>query len=79
MHANKISVWTILSRLLHLRPHHHVGMNGGVQSDLANLSFKNGEQLEDVHIRIIRLQQEIILSGETVSPKILLLQYTKEL
>ena len=54
-------------------------MNGDIQHDLATLAFKNGEQLEDFHIRIIRLQQEIMLSGEIVSPTRLLFQYTKEL
>ena len=54
-------------------------MNGGVQSDLATLAFKNGEQLEDFHSRILRLQQEIMLSGEIFSPTRLLFHYTKEL
>ena len=67
-HAHDISVWTILSRLIHSCAPHLVGMNGDVQSDLATLAFKNGEQLEYFHIRILRLQQEIILSGEIVSP-----------
>ena len=44
------------------------GMNGYVQSNISTLEFNNGEQLEDFNIRIIRLQQEMILSGETVSP-----------
>ena len=39
----------------------------------------NGEQLEDFHSRILRLQQEIMISGETVSPTRLLLQYMKAL
>ena len=54
-------------------------MNGDVQSDLATLAFKNGEQLEDFHSRILRLQQEIMLSGEIVSPTRLLFQYMKAL
>ena len=72
-HAHKISGCTILSRLIHPRDPHLVGMNGDAQSDLATLVFKNAEQLEDFHIRIIRIQQEIILSGETLSPTRLLL------
>ena len=44
-HAHEISGWTIISRLLHSRAHHLGGMNGDVQSDLATLDFKNGEQL----------------------------------
>ena len=57
----------------------HLGwMNGDVQSDLSNPKFNDGEQLENFLIIILRLQQEIMLSGETVSPKKLLLQYTKE-
>ena len=54
-------------------------MNGDVQYDLATLAFKNGDQLEDFHIRIIRLQQEIMLSGKKFSPTRLLLQYMKAL
>ena len=54
-------------------------MNGDVQYDLATLAFKNGEQLEDFHIRILRLQQEIILSGDIISPTRLLFQYMKAL
>ena len=54
-------------------------MNGDVQYDLATLAFRNGEQLEDFHIRILRLQQEIMISGEIISPTRLLLQYMKAL
>ena len=54
-------------------------MNGDVKSDLATLAFKNGEQLEDFHDRILRLQQEIMLSGEIISPTRLLFQYMKTL
>ena len=53
-------------------------MNGDVQSDLSTLEFNNREQLEDFHSIIFRLQQEITLSGETVSPARLLFQYMKE-
>ena len=62
-HAHDISRWNILSRLLHSRAPHLGGMNGDVQSDLDTLAFRNGEQLEDFHSRILRLQQEIMLSG----------------
>ena len=54
-------------------------MNGDVQSDLATLTFKNGEQLENVHSTILRLQQENMLSGEIVSRTRLLFQYMKSL
>ena len=54
-------------------------MNGDFQSDLTTLAFKNGEKLEDFYSRILRLQQEIILSGKTVSPTRLLFQYMKAL
>ena len=47
-------------------------MDGDVQSDLATLAFKNGEQIEYFHIRILRLQQKIILYVEISSPTILL-------
>ena len=58
---------------------HIGGMNVDVQSDLVTLAFKNIEQLEYFNFIIIRLQQEIILSGENLSPKRLLLQYMKAL
>ena len=54
------------------------GMNGYFQSDLATLAPKNGEQLEYFCGRILRHQQEIMLSGVIVFPTRLLLQYTKE-
>ena len=54
-------------------------MNGDVQSDLATLVFKNIEQLEYFHKIILRLQQEIILSRESVSPKRLIFQCIKSL
>ena len=76
-HDHEISEFTILSRLLYSHAPHLGGMNGDVQSDLATLKFKNGKQLEYFHSRIIILEQEIILSRETVSPKIHLFQYTK--
>ena len=56
-HDHEISGWIILYRLLHSRATHPGGMNGDIQSDLATLAFKNGEKLEDFHIRILRLQQ----------------------
>ena len=43
------------------------------------MALNNREQLENIHIIIIRLQQEIILSGETHSPTILIFQYIKVL
>ena len=76
-HAHEISGWTILSRLLHSRAPHSGGMNGDVQSDLATLAFKIGEQLEGFHSRIIRLQRGTILSRENVYPTRLLSQYIK--
>ena len=53
-------------------------MNDDVQSDLYTLTFNNGEQLEYFHSRIIRLQQETNISGETVSSTKFLLQCMKE-
>ena len=76
-YAHDISGWNILSRLLHSRAPHLGDMNGDVQSDLATLAFRNGEQPEYFHIRILRLQQEIMISGEIVSPTRLLFQYMK--
>ena len=66
-HAHEISGWTIRSRIIHSREPHLGEMNVDVQSDLSNLDFNNGEQIEYFHSRILRLQKEIILSGETVS------------
>ena len=54
-------------------------MNGDVQSDIATLAFKNGEQLEYFHSMIIRIQQENMLSRENFSPTILLFHYMKAL
>ena len=52
-------------------------MSGDVQSDLASLKSNNKEKIAYFHRRIIRIQQEIFLSGENVSPKRLIFQYTK--
>ena len=62
-HTHEISVWTILSIIIHSRAPHIGGMNGDVQSDISTLVFNNGEQIEDFHSIILRLQQEIMLSG----------------
>ena len=75
-HAHEISGRTIISRLLHSCATNLGGMNVDVQYDLATQELNNGEQLEDFHSIIIRLQQEITLSGETISPTRLLFQYT---
>ena len=53
--AHEISGWKIISRLIHARAPNLGGINGDVQSDLATLAFKNGEQLEYFHIIILRL------------------------
>ena len=50
---------------------HLGGINSDVQSDLAILAFRNGEQLEYFSSRILRLQQEIILSGGIFSTTII--------
>ena len=76
-HYHEISGWTILSRLIHSRSPHLVGMNGNVKSDLATLAFNNREKLEDFHSRIIRLQQELMISEESVFPTRILFQYMK--
>ena len=55
------------------------GITGDVESDLSTLAFNNGEQPEDFHGRILILEQEIILSVETLSPSRLLFQYMKAL
>ena len=77
--AHEISGWKILSRLLHSRALHLGGTNGDVQSCIYTLAFNNGEQLEYFHSLIIRLQQEIKLSGETVSSTRLICNYMKAL
>ena len=78
-HGHEISIWRIISRPLHPHTPHLEGMNGDVQSDLATLTFKNVEKLEDFHSRIIRLQQYLILYGETISPTRLIFQCIKSL
>ena len=60
-HAHEIS-WKILYIIIHSCDPRIGGMNGNVQSDLATLSFKNREQPEYFHSRILILQQKIILS-----------------
>ena len=45
-HDHEISVWTILSRIIHVRAPHIVGMNDDVQYELATVVLKNREQLE---------------------------------
>ena len=72
-------VCTILSILLYARAPPLGGVNGDVQSEMVTLAFNQGEQIEDCHSTILRLQQEINLYGETVPPKKLLLQYMKAL
>ena len=74
-HAHKIPGRKIISRLLHSHAPHIGGKNGDFQSDLSTLAFNKGEQLEYLYGRIIRLQQEIILYGETVSTTRLIFQY----
>ena len=76
-HDHKISGWKILSIIFHARAPHLVGMNFDVRYDLSTLEFKNGRKLEYFHIIILRLQEEIIPSGETFFPTILLFQYMK--
>ena len=72
-HAHEISGCTILSRLINSLAPHIGGLNDGVHSDLATLQFNNEEKLEDFHSIIPRIQQNINLSGENVSPTILIL------
>ena len=71
--------WKVLSRPLHERAPNIVWMNSDVQYDLSTLIFKNWEQLEDFHIIIIILQQEINLSGESVYPTRLIFRCMKSL
>ena len=78
-HDHEISGQKFLSRILHALAPYLGGMNGDVQSDQPNLAFKSREQLENFHIRMIRLQQEINLSVETVSPTRILFLYIKAL
>ena len=60
-HAREIPAYTILSIILHACVPNLGGMNGDVKYDLSTLEFKNGKKIADFHIRIIRIQQEIIL------------------
>ena len=65
--------------IIHARAPNIEGMNGDVKSDLSTVAFMNREELEDFISRIIRLQQKINLSKETISPTRLLFQYMKAL
>ena len=56
-----------------------IGAINGFSFSLFVNAFRNGEQLEDFHSRILRLQQEIMLSGEIVYPTRIILQYMKAL
>ena len=76
-HAHEINGLEILYRILHSRAPHLGGMNGDIKSDLLTLLFKKVKQLEDFYSIIIRVQQEIIFSRETVSTTRLLFQYMK--
>ena len=57
----------VFSILLHASAPNLGGLNGDVKSYLSTLEFKNGKQFEYFHSRVLRIQQEISLSGETVS------------
>ena len=77
--SHDILGWNIISRFIHSHAPHLGGMNIDVQSDLSTLLFKNGEQLEDLHGIILRIQQEIMISVEIVYPTRLIFQYMKAL
>ena len=62
-HYHEITGCIILSRLIHIQATHIGEMNGYFQYELATLEFNNGEQLEYFHSRILRIWQEIKLSG----------------
>ena len=62
-YAHEILVRKILSRLLHAQAPHLGGISVDAESNIATLAFKNGEQLDDFHIIIIRLQHEVNLAG----------------
>ena len=78
-HDHEILGFKILSRIIHSHSPHIGGVNDDVWSDLSTPEFKNREQLEYFHSIILRLQQEFILSEETVSTTRLIFQYMKEL
>ena len=62
---------------MRVRDPNNGGMGGDVQFDLTTLEFNNRQQLEYFHSRFLRLQQEVNLSGEIVSPTIIFFQYMK--
>ena len=78
-HDHEITGWKILSMLLHSCTLNIGAMDGNIQSYIATLAFNNREQLEYFHSIILIFKQEIVLSGETVSPTRLLFQYRKAL
>ena len=73
-HYHEITGWTIISRLINLQAPQIVVNNGSIQSNLSTLEFKNGKKPEDFHSLILGLQQENILSGDTVSHTRLIFQ-----
>ena len=77
-HSYNIGMYNYF-QTLHAEDPHLVGMNVYVQSELATMSFKKGEELKDIDITIFRLQQEISLSRETYFPKRILVQYMNAL
>ena len=76
-YAHEISVWTILSILLHSHAPHLGGMNGGVKSDLTNLAFKNEEQLECFSLYNYHTSTGNYPIWKTFSPNIFIFRYMK--
>ena len=56
----------VLSIIKHTQAPNIGGVNGDVQSNLATLAFKFGEQLENFIITILIFQQETNIYGELI-------------
>ena len=76
-HDHTIPGWTILCRIIHSQVPNIGCMNGDIQSDTPILALNQGGKTEYFYIVILKLQQEINLYGETVSPTRLNLHYMK--
>ena len=65
--GEEISVWNILSRLLHALAPHLGGMNGDIKYELATLEFNKAKKIEGFNSSIIIIQQLVSWIATTVT------------
>ena len=56
-YSHDVSVWTIIYRLLHVIEPHLGGINDDIQHELDTLKSNQGDKVEELHGRIIRLNK----------------------